>query len=298
MIVYIERREWNTINMNNTYFMIRERIKQLVDRGEEKFIIFPYGEEGMLTKKILNECFGIEECFIVDNGLAQYNPKIKDFNFLSNYLKNVTSENVYVLFASFNNNLKKLLEDKCYNIISLLQYNNNLEVSNNENKIGRYSYGPLAIPNFKIESVGAFCSFAEGVDVVWNHQLDMVTNHDFIYESVICSEITNQKYKYSDFNKKYIIGHDVWLGKNVILTNGVHIGNGVRAAAGAIITKDVPDYAVVAGIPARIIKYRFTPEQIKKLNKIAWWNWPIEKIRDCYDDFIDIDIFLEKHYRE
>ena len=80
------------------------------------------------------------------------------------------------------------------------------------------------------------------------------------------------------------------------MTNGVRIGNGVRAAAGAVITKDVPDYAIVAGVPARIIGYRFSKEEIEKLNKIAWWDWPIEKIRDCYDDFIDIKIFLEKHY--
>lgn len=86
------------------------------------------------------------------------------------------------------------------------------------------------------------------------------------------------------------------MGWNVILTNGVKIGNGVRAAAGAVITKDVPDYAVVAGVPAKIIKYRFTPDQIRKLNEIAWWEWSDEKIRDCYDDFLDIDIFLQKHY--
>ena len=88
----------------------------------------------------------------------------------------------------------------------------------------------------------------------------------------------------------------MWLGRNVILTNGVRIGNGVRAAAGAVITKDVPDYAVVAGVPAKVIKYRFTAEQIRMLNEIAWWDWPVEKIQACYDDFIDIDLFLQKHY--
>ena len=68
------------------------------------------------------------------------------------------------------------------------------------------------------------------------------------------------------------------------------------AAAGAVITKDVPDYAVVAGVPARIIRYRFSTEQIEALNKIAWWDWPDEKIRECYDDFFEnVDEFIRKH---
>ncbi len=282
--------------MNSNYTIIRDKIKNLIDMGVKKFVIFPFGEEGMMTKKILNECFGIEEQFIVDNGLTKYNSKIKSSDFLMTFLEKEESSDIYVLFTSYNVSLKKFLKN-VEHVVPLMQCNEDEEAISRF-KIGRYSYGPLAMPNFRIESVGAFCSFAKGTDVVWNHQLDMVTNHDFIYESVICPEITEQRYCHADFNKKCIIGNDVWLGQNVILTNGVRIGNGVRAAAGAVITKDVPDYAIVGGIPAKIIKYRFNPEQIEKLNKIAWWNWPIEKIRDCYDDFVDIDIFLEKHYKE
>ena len=87
-----------------------------------------------------------------------------------------------------------------------------------------------------------------------------------------------------------------WLGRNVIITNGANIGNGVIAGAGAIITKDVPDYAVVLGVPARIVRYRYTKEQIEKLNKIAWWNWSDEVIRKRYNDFfIKIDEIIEKY---
>lgn len=160
----------------------------------------------------------------------------------------------------------------------------------------RGSYGSLLENCAFIERIGAFCRFASGVTAVWNHQLNMVANHSFIFGCYHVPEIDNQLFCHADFNKKYVIGNDVWLGANVILRNGVTIGNGVRAAAGAVITKDIPDYAIVAGVPAKIIKYRFTPEQIKKLNEIAWWDWPIEEIRACYEDFTDIDIFLEKHY--
>lgn len=93
-----------------------------------------------------------------------------------------------------------------------------------------------------------------------------------------------------------MVGNDVWLGRNVLITNSANIGNGVIAGAGAVITKDVPDFAVVAGSPARIIRYRYTQEQIMALNKIAWWNWPDEKIREYYDDFFEkVELFIAKH---
>ena len=90
----------------------------------------------------------------------------------------------------------------------------------------------------------------------------------------------------------------MWLGRNVLITNSSNIGNGVIAGAGAVITKDVPDYAVVAGVPARIIRYRYTQEEIEALNRIAWWNWSDEKIRENYDDFyLGVKEFIYKYDR-
>ena len=93
-----------------------------------------------------------------------------------------------------------------------------------------------------------------------------------------------------------VIGNDVWLGRNVIVTNSANIGNGVIGAAGAIITKDVPDYAIVAGVPAKIIRYRYTQEQIIALNKIAWWNWDDYVIKERFNDFyLPINEFINKY---
>ena len=100
-------------------------------------------------------------------------------------------------------------------------------------------------------------------------------------------------------NGRLTIGNDVWLGRNVIITNQANIGNGVIAAAGAVITKDVPDYAVVAGVPARIIRYRYTPEQIEELNKIAWWEWSDDEIRKRHADFyLSVEEFIKKYKSE
>lgn len=178
---------------------------------------------------------------------------------------------------------------------------------------GKYSAGPLC-NHMMVESVGAFCTFAPGTDAVENHPIQYISTHFFMYGGTEKSEFEffpcyddwerinpayfdgiTPKGKVHKFSRS-VIGNDVWLGKNVIITNGANIGNGVIAAAGAIITKDVPDYAIVAGVPAKIIRYRYTQEQINKLNAIAWWNWSDDKIRKCYDDFFEnVDIFIQKH---
>ena len=74
------------------------------------------------------------------------------------------------------------------------------------------------------------------------------------------------------------IGNDVWIGLNVIIIAGVRIGDGAVIGAGSVVTKDVPSYAIWAGIPARQIRERFDKETIRKLKALSWWNWPEEQI--------------------
>jgi acetyltransferase-like isoleucine patch superfamily enzyme len=77
------------------------------------------------------------------------------------------------------------------------------------------------------------------------------------------------------------IGNDVYIGKNVILLAGIKIGNGAIIAANSFVTKDVAAYATVAGNPAKVVKTRFGPKQVDKLEKIQWWNWSREEINQC-----------------
>ncbi|MBM3208649.1 MAG: CatB-related O-acetyltransferase, partial [Chlamydiae bacterium] len=75
-----------------------------------------------------------------------------------------------------------------------------------------------------------------------------------------------------------IVGNDVWLGYDCLIRNGVTIGNGAIVAARSVVVKDVPSYAIVAGNPAKVVKMRFDKETIDRLEKIAWWDWDVEKI--------------------
>ena len=88
------------------------------------------------------------------------------------------------------------------------------------------------------------------------------------------------------------IGNDVWIGLNATILDGVTIGDGAIVAAGAVVTKDVPPYAVVGGVPAKIIKYRFTESQIDFLLKFRWWEKDRKWIQQNYKRFQDIESFI------
>lgn len=180
-------------------------------------------------------------------------------------------------------------------------------------KIGKYSYGPLCRNHLYIESIGAFCSFAEGTEVVQNHEMNYLTTHPMIYAGVNLEKIKEYtEYEGYEWYFKGIkpredkiekrrrikIGNDVWLGRNVTITNYADIGNGVIAGAGSVITKNVPDYAVVVGAPAKIIRYRYAFDEIECLNKIAWWNWSDDEIIERYDDFyLPVGEFIKKYLK-
>lgn len=95
--------------------------------------------------------------------------------------------------------------------------------------------------------------------------------------------------------KDIIIGNDVWICQGVRILEGVEIGDGAIIGAGAVISKNVPPFAVVVGNPQRIIRMRFTYEQIAALERIKWWLWPHEDIEARMKDMQDIDVFLEKY---
>lgn len=90
------------------------------------------------------------------------------------------------------------------------------------------------------------------------------------------------------------IGSDVWIGEFVTVKGGVHIGDGAVVAAGSIVTHDVPPFAIVAGVPARFIKWRFEQEKIELMQSIKWWEWPKEKIRDNIEKLCEFDPTLKK----
>ncbi|WP_308462078.1 CatB-related O-acetyltransferase [Mesorhizobium sp. INR15] len=93
------------------------------------------------------------------------------------------------------------------------------------------------------------------------------------------------------------IGNDVWIGRRAIILSGVTIGDGAVIGAGAVVSKDVPPYAVVVGNPAALVRYRFNSGQIASLLEIRWWDWEDDLIKTDPSFFLPIDEFIAKHHR-
>ena len=125
--------------------------------------------------------------------------------------------------------------------------------------------------------IGKFCSIASNVSIGPGiHKIDGVSTHPafFLKNTPLMKTFVDKDLFES--SKKSIIGHDVWIGEKVVILDGIKIGTGAIVAAGAIVTKDVEPYAVVGGVPAQHIKYRFDSETIELLLKSEWWNYPEE----------------------
>lgn len=150
--------------------------------------------------------------------------------------------------------------------------------------------------------IGKYCCIApEVLFVVGRHPVsECISQHPAFY-SVNSSTVSYvnknifDEFKYLDKNKKisFEIGNDVWIGTRAMICEGVRIGDGAIVAAGAVVTKNVPPYAVVGGVPAKVIKYRFDCESINKLLKIKWWDKDSEWIRKRIDRFGDVEL-IEK----
>ena len=154
---------------------------------------------------------------------------------------------------------------------------------NDDVTIGEYSYGMPYIKKWTetAESVviGKFCSIAENVEILLgeNHRLDWVTTFPF--------NTFLQDYAYIEGHPMskgdVVIGNDVWIGAGVRILSGVTIGDGAVLAASALITKDVEPYTIVGGVPAHMIKKRFSDEIIERLLEIKWWDWDKELIYEA-----------------
>lgn len=144
--------------------------------------------------------------------------------------------------------------------------------------------------------IGKFANIASEVRInPGNHPIEWASQHHFLYRRRLygLSETDNEAFFAWRKHQNVIIGHDTWIGHKAVIMPGVSVGNGGVVAAGAVVTRDVPPYTIVAGIPARPLRTRFPKQIWQRLEAICWWDWSHELLRQRLEDFYDIRRFID-----
>jgi len=167
-------------------------------------------------------------------------------------------------------------------------------------KVGRNTYGMPRIRWFQGNdrkiTIGSFCSISPDVEILTggNHPTHWVSLFPFRIRWRLPGACQDGMPTSSG---DVVIGSDVWIGTGAMILSGVTVGDGAVIGARAVVTRDIPPYAIAVGCPARVVRMRFEEQQIQKLLGIRWWEWPDEKIREAVPLLSagDIDAFLSKY---
>lgn len=151
--------------------------------------------------------------------------------------------------------------------------------------IGRYSYTGRNTVVWHTD-IGAFCSISWNVSIGGaDHDYTRLTTHAFLYDRKDFDLLPAGAAGYDRFAEPCTIGNDVWIAANACVCRGVTVGTGAVVAAGAVVTRDVEPYTIVAGVPARPVKKRFSEDVIARLLATEWWTLPAGLIRENHDVF-------------
>lgn len=168
-----------------------------------------------------------------------------------------------------------------------------------EVEMGDYSY-VVNDSDIAYAHIGKFCSIAAMTRLnPGNHPTWRASQSHFLYRA---SAYFPGEEDEADFfqwrrDQRLTLGHDVWIGHGAVVLAGRSIGTGAVVAAGAVVSKDVPPYAIVAGVPARLVKWRFPEDIAGRLQALGWWDWTHAQLRAALPDFrsLPIEAFLEKY---
>lgn len=302
--------------MFNEIFNNIIKLNQIFDKNK-KVVIFGTGSGGKTTFFVL-KALSINPVWFVDNNPSMVGSKIFDIPIEApSCLLNESKDSLIILIASvyyeeISDQLLNMGFEENSHYFRMLNPCKPLKIDLLKETtyfpefgftVGKYSYGYQQFFSYAarkplLERIGAFCSIAQKVAIpVGNHPLNHISTHPFLFfEDRGFIKEDDLSILGREKNRKVIIGNDVWIGTNVTILPSVVIGDGAVIGAGSVVTKSVPDYAIVVGVPARVMRYRFSEEEIKVLKEIRWWDWPDEKIKENIKFFSNKDEFFKKFW--
>jgi acetyltransferase-like isoleucine patch superfamily enzyme len=203
----------------------------------------------------------------------------------------------YRLFIPAKQEIKPVFQENHVNV----QLNgDNIKIGKNSSlyncTLGNFTYLAQNVSAMNT-TIGKFCSIAQGACIC----LGMHPSSTFVSTSPSFFSLSKQNGKtfadksYFEEMGKTTIGNDVWIGINAIIMDNVNIGNGAIIAAGAVVTTDIPHYAIAAGVPAKIIKYRFEQKEIAFLEDFKWWDKDQDWLQANFKDLHNIKTFIKKY---
>jgi len=278
-------------NNSTRYFRLEENgiIKDFLSIGHDNERYWEFKDNKLTIKSIDNMITSV-----LDLDVNTSNNYRNEFLFFRG--KSVYGPNLQIIMVNLRSELR----------LNSTRFLMNQYINSKSLEVGKHTYnaGGMVIQGYNEEKViiGDYCSIARNVNFIISfHRTDLVSSYPFDKLNYYFSDEKVLNDCHVTKNKGIIkVGNDVWIGDDVTILAGVTIGDGAVIGTGSIVTKDVPDYAIVAGNPAKIIRYRFNPEQIEKLKKIAWWNWDDEKVAKNINKIAnsDIDGFIKEFENE
>jgi phosphonate metabolism protein (transferase hexapeptide repeat family) len=175
-------------------------------------------------------------------------------------------------------------------------------VSFKDSELGDYSYVDRHCEVIYAR-IGKFCAIASGVCInALAHPIERVSQHKFTYRpnEYFLGARLDSTFRESRRTKRVEIGNDVWIGHGATVLPDIRIGDGAVVGAGAVVTRNVRPYAIVAGIPARFVRWRFQPEMASRLIALAWWDWDHDRLAAAIEDMqgLTVEAFLERYESE